>query len=181
MLYALRLNVMRASSDSRHVLVHKSNKLKPAAILAEANCIRRCSSTLQAARTFDLLGNLSLTPHLAWVICTFFHPLTYIQSNHSVHASEKCVPLQCIILEVILGVIEVKVLGINPDCDLKGKPKQPLEVFHLLLVLLRLLEIGILAVKDLHKSRLSGLSGLKSWTSKILHKWAVPMYLSLPF
>lgn len=162
---------------------HKSNKLKPAArakthiAVTDATQHRKPP---QPVCTFDFLGNLSLTPQLDWEMCTFVHPLTYVQRNHSMHASKKCVPLQCIILEVILGVIEVKILCINLDCDLKGKPKQPLEVFHLLLVHLGLLEIGVLAVKYLHKSRLSGLSGPKLWTSKILHRWAVPVYLQPP-
>lgn len=72
------------------------------------------------------------------------------------HRGKECIPFQCIILKIILGVIEVKVLCVNPDCYLERKPKQPLEVLHLFLILLRLLEVGIGAVKHLHEGAIWG-------------------------
>ena len=68
-------------------------------------------------------------------IHTFTHSLTYIQRHCCMNISKECVPLQCIILEIVLGIVELKVLSINLDCDLKGQAEQPLEILHLLLVL----------------------------------------------
>ena len=80
---------------------------------------------------------------------TWQHPLQHVQSHSRVHTGKECVPLQSIVPQVVLGIIELQVVLVNPGCDLKREAKQPLQVLHLLLVLVRLLEVRVPVVKDL--------------------------------
>ena len=67
------------------------------------------------------------------------------------HICKEAVSLQCIILEVIFGIIELKRVGVHPGIDLEGQAKQPLQVFQLLDILFYV-QMWIRGVKNLQRT-----------------------------